>query len=183
MTRTKLACDHKRGVSGTKNRENGPVKRPIDKQKLLMSAGISLGLVLVILGAQSATTGRDAQNIPEAIERMSPGPGDQVLQQSQILVDFVDGYEASLTVDGIEIPTTRLDELSSEGNALQPGSQLNIPPTAIYDPGNYTISFLPQEGAPIETFSQGLHSVVVRYWKVIDGPEKARTFAWEFEAN
>ena len=159
------------------------MKRRIDKQKLLMSIGISLGLVLVIVGAQSATTGREAQNIPETIERMSPGPGDQVLQQSQILVDFVDGYEASLTIDGIEIPTTRLDQLTSEGNALSPGSQLNIPPTAIYDPGNYTISFLPQEGAPIETFGQGMHSVIVRYWKVVDGPEKARTFSWEFEAN
>jgi hypothetical protein len=24
---------------------------------------------------------------------------------------------------------------------------------------------------------------VVRYWKAVDGPTKARTFAWEFEAN
>jgi hypothetical protein len=159
------------------------VKRPIDKQKLLVSAGISLGLVLVILGGLSATTGRDAQNIPEAIEKISPGPGEQVLQQAQILVDFVEGYEASLTVDGIEIETTRLDELSSEGNTLSPGSQLNIPPTAIYDPGNFTISFQPQEGAPIERFGQGLHNVVVRYWKAVDGPTKSRTFAWEFEAN
>ena len=159
------------------------MKRPIDKQKLLMSSGISLGLVLIILGALNATTGRDAQNIPAAIERISPGPNEQVLQQAQILVDFVEGYEASLTVDGIEIPTTRLDELSSEGNTLSPGSQLNIPPTAIYDPGNYTISFQPQQGAPIERFGQGSHTVVVRYWKVVDGPTKARTFEWEFEAN
>jgi hypothetical protein len=25
--------------------------------------------------------------------------------------------------------------------------------------------------------------VVVRYWKAVDGPTKARTFEWEFEAN
>jgi hypothetical protein len=73
-----------------------------------MSAGISLGLVLVILGGLSATTGRDSQNIPEAIEKISPGPGEQVLQQAQILVDFVEGYEASLIVDGIDIETTDL---------------------------------------------------------------------------
>ena len=159
------------------------MKRPLDKQKLLMSTGISLGVILVILGGMSATTGREAQNIPDVIERISPGPGEQVLQQAQILVDFVVGYEASLTVDGIEIKTTRLDELSSEGNTVSPGSQLNIPPTAIYDPGNYTISFQPQRGAPIERFSQGQHNVVVRYWKAVDGPTKARTFAWEFVAN
>ena len=159
------------------------MKRRIDKQKLFFSAGISLGLVLVVLGAQSATTGREAQNIPDVIERMSPGPGDQVLQQAQIVVDFVDGYGAELTVNGIDIETTRLDELSSEGNTLSPGSQLNIPPTAIYDPGNFTISFQPQVGAPIERFSQGEHTVTVRYWKVVDGPTKARSFNWTFEAN
>lgn len=182
MTAPKLACDRNSGVSRDKNRKNGAVKRPLDKQKLLMSVGISLGLILVVLGAQSATTGRDSQNLPDVIERISPGPGDQVLQQSSIVVDFIDGYEASLTIDGIEIPTTRLDELTANNN-LEPGSQLDIPPTAIYDPGNYTISFLPQVGAPIERFGQGEHTVIVRYWKVLDGPGKSRTFTWDFEAN
>ncbi|MEY3505708.1 MAG: hypothetical protein RI898_461 [Actinomycetota bacterium] len=67
------------------------MKRRIDKQTLIVSAGVGLGLFLIITGLQSGTTGRDAQRLPAVIERMSPGPGDQVLQQSQILVDFIDG--------------------------------------------------------------------------------------------
>ena len=163
--------------------ENGPMKRRIDKQTLIVSAGVGIGLFLIITGLQAGSTGRDAQRIPAVIERMSPGPGDQVLQQSQILVDFIDGYEAELTVDGVDIPTTRLDELTGNGVAPRPGAQVEIPSTAIYDPGNYTISFLPQEGAPITTLTQGVHTAVVRYWKVEDGKNKARSFSWEFQAD
>jgi hypothetical protein len=160
------------------------VKRPINKQLLLVSVGVAFGLILIGMGLQSATTGREAQNIPAVIEDMRPGPGDQVVQQAQVSVDFVEGYEASLEIDGIALETTRLDELSAEGNSsLEPGAQVEIPPTAIYDPGNYIISFTPQEGAPIEVFTQGVHTATVTYWKIIDGKAKARSFTWEFEAN
>jgi len=149
-----------------------------------VSVGVAFGLILIGMGLQSATTGREAQNIPAVIEDMRPGPGDQVVQQAQVSVDFVEGYEASLEIDGIALETTRLDELSAEGNSsLEPGAQVEIPPTAIYDPGNYIISFTPQEGAPIEVFTQGVHTATVTYWKIIDGKAKARSFTWEFEAN
>ena len=151
---------------------------------LLVSVGVAFGLILIGMGLQSATTGREAQNIPAVIEDMRPGPGDQVVQQAQVSVDFVEGYEASLEIDGVALETTRLDELSAEGNSsLEPGAQVEIPPTAIYDPGNYIISFTPQEGAPIEVFTQGVHTATVTYWKIIDGKAKARSFTWEFEAN
>ena len=160
------------------------MKRPINKQLRLVSVGVACGLILIGMGLQSATTGREAQNIPAVIEDMRPGPGDQVVQQAQVSVDFVEGYEASLEIDGIALETTRLDELSAEGNSsLEPGAQVEIPPTAIYDPGNYIISFTPQEGAPIEVFTQGVHTATVTYWKIIDGKAKARSFTWEFEAN
>ena len=163
--------------------ENGRVKRRIDKQTLFVSVGVGIGLMMVILGFQSATTGRDSQRLPAAIERMSPGPGDQVVQQAQISVDFVEGYEAALTIDGIALATTRLDELSDPANVPKPGAQVELPPNAIYDPGNYIISFTPQEGAPIEVFTQGKHTATVRYWKTVDGEAKAKSFTWEFEAN
>ncbi len=157
------------------------MKRPIDKQILFVSAGVALGLVLVVMGLQSGSTGRAAQKIPAVIEEMSPGPGDQVVQQAQISVDFVAGYEASLVVDGFALETTRLDQLS-KGN-VQPGAQIDLPPTAIFDPGNYIISFTPQSGAPIEVFGQGKHKATVIYWKMTDGRAKAQSFTWEFEAN
>ena len=163
--------------------ENGTMKRPFNKETLIVSAGVGIGLFVIIMGFNSGATGRDAQRLPDVIERMTPGPGDQVLQQSQIFVDLVDGYNASLTIDGIALDTTRLDELSDNGATPKPGAQVEIPPTAIYDPGNNTIRFLPQEGAPITTLTQGTHTATVTYWKITEGPGKARSFTWEFDAN
>jgi len=151
--------------------------------KILISGVVGIGLAFIIFGFNAATTGRDAQQLPAAVERMSPGPGDQVPQQSQIVVDFVDGYDAILIVDNLELPKTRLDELTAQGNSLRPGSQVNIPPTAIYDPGNYVISFLPQPGAPFERWTQGEHVAEVVYWKIAEGRSTARSFRWTFEAN
>ena len=59
----------------------------------------------------------------------------------------------------------------------------DLPPTAIYDPGNFTISFLPQDGAAIEEFKQGDHRATVVYWKVTDDKSKSKSFTWEFAAN
>lgn len=159
------------------------MKRPIDKQLLMVSAGVAVGIVLIIGGLNSASTGRDALKLPPAIEAMSVSPGDQVLQQSQISVDFVDGYEASLTIDGIALQTTRLDELAGNGALPKPGEQVDIPPTAIFDPGNNIISYTPQQGAPIEAFTQGTHTAIVKYWKIVDGEAKARTYKWQFSAD
>ncbi|MEY2966062.1 MAG: hypothetical protein RLY50_112 [Actinomycetota bacterium] len=148
-----------------------------------MSVVIAAGLTLVVVGMSVATTGREAQRLPDAIEQISPGPGDTVLVQSQVFVDFIPGYAATLIIDGIELETTRLDQLSAGGQTPRPGAQVEIPPTAIYDPGNFTISYLPQEGGAIESFAQGPHRATVRYWKIEDGPTKERSFSWEFTTN
>lgn len=159
--------------------ENRSVKK-IDYKMLLISVGISAGLVLFVFGLRSGLTGRDATNLPQAIEQISPGQGDQVLQQSQIIVDFIEGYTATLTIDGIELPTTRLDELVATGKQITPGAQITLPPTAIFDVGNYIISYLPQPGAPIDKLTQGEHTGSVRYWLIKDGENSSRTYSWTF---
>jgi hypothetical protein len=159
--------------------ENRAVKK-IDFKLLTISIGISAGLVLFVLGARTGLTGRDATNLPDAIEQISPGQGDQVLQQSQIIVDFIEGYTATLTIDGIELPITRLDEVIATGKQIAPGAQINLPPTAVFDVGNYIISYLPQTGAPIEELSQGQHTGSVRYWMIKDGENASRTYSWTF---
>ena len=162
------------------SRENGAMRKRIDRSRLLASIGISFGLVLVVIGFRSGLSGEEAREFPAAIERMSPADGDRVLRQAQIIVDFVDGYEASLNIDGIELPVTRLDELSSSGAQPAPGAQVELPATAVFDPGNNVISFQPQSGALIETFAQGEHVATVRYWKILDGPAKSRMYQWRF---
>ena len=154
--------------------------RRVDQSRLLVSMGIALGIVLIVFGFASGITGDEARSFPAAIERMSPADGDRVLRQAQIIVDFTTGYEASLNIDGIELPVTRLDELSSTGAQPAPGAQVELPATAVFDPGNNVISFQPQPGALIESFTQGEHVATVRYWKILDGETKARTYQWRF---
>jgi len=162
--------------------DNGPVAVSTRWQVVLATVGLSAGLGMVIIGFDSGLTGRDAMNLPDAIEGISPADGQRVLRQSQVIVDFAEGWDSSLQIDGIDLPVTRLDELTSEGAAPQPGAQVELPPTAVFDPGNNTISFLPQNGAPIEAFTQGEHTATVQYWRT-DGTSKVRSYSWTFTTD
>lgn len=64
-----------------------------DAQRLFTSVAIAIGILFIIFGVRASRTGRDESGLPTAIERMSPANGDRVLRQSQIIVDFVEGYE------------------------------------------------------------------------------------------
>ena len=156
------------------------MRKRLDRSRLLVSVGISIGIVLIAFGFASGITGDEARKFPAAIERMSPADGDRVLRQSQVIIDFVVGYEATLSIDGIELPVTRLDELTTGGAQPAPGAQVELPATAVFDPGNNVLSFQPQVGALIESFSQGEHVATVRYWKILEGPAKSRTYQWRF---
>lgn len=162
------------------NGENRHMPGRIDRTRLAVSFGIALGLVLIVFGFRSGITGDEARQTPVAIERMSPADGDRVLRQAQIIIDFVDGYEATLNIDGIDLPVTRLDELSSSGAQPAPGAQVELPATAVFDPGNNVLSFQPQPRALIAEFTQGEHVAIVTYWEILAGREKSRTYQWRF---
>jgi hypothetical protein len=169
-----VASDESTEVSKTRRR-----RRP-NRELLLISAAAGVGLFLVIAGFLSATTGRDLLDYPEAIIDISPAPNDrQVLSQTEISVDLQDGYEAVIVLDGIEIPTSRLEDIA--GGLPEPGQQIDLPPTAIYDQGNSLIRFEPRDGAVIESYSVGRHQVTVIFWKIEDGRNTARSYSWSFE--
>ena len=99
--------------------------KKFDLKLLLASTGIALGLVIMVMGLRTGLTGRDASGLPDAIENISPGNNERVLRQSQIIVDFIEGYQATMYIDDIELPTTRLDELTSNGVQPKPGAQID----------------------------------------------------------
>ena len=159
--------------------DTSPKRRP-RRELLLVSAGLGIGLTFVAYGLLSATTGRDSLGYPDAVVDISPAPNDrQVLSQTEISVDLADGYEATLTLDGVDLPTTRLEDVA--GVLAKPGQQIELPPTAIYDQGNSLIRFEPTEGAPIEKYSVGEHQVTVVFWKIDEGRGTARSYSWTFE--
>lgn len=158
-------------------------RRSFDRGLFFASFVIALGVVAIIFGLVSAETGQDGIDRPEAIESVQPVENAvQVLQQDQIIVDLLPGYEARLVVDGIEIPTTVIGQSDVDPNVqAAPGQQVDAPTTAVFDPGNAVISFQPVEGAPVETFVEGTHDVTVFFWKIEDGPDQALAYTWSFE--
>jgi hypothetical protein len=157
-------------------------KRRLDRGLLMASLAIAIGAILVIFALTSARTGDDGIDRPEAIESVQPVENAvQVLQQERVVVDLQSGYEARLVIDGIELPTTVIGQSDVDPfEQAAPGEQVDLPTTAVFDPGSNVISFQPVEGALIESFSEGLHEVQVIFWKIEDGPEQALSYRWEF---
>lgn len=160
-------------------------RRPLDIKLLLASMGIAIGLAAVVLGLLSSVTGTAQQNLPATIESIEPvSNATQVPQQTRVFVDLQTGHEGVLIIDGVELPVVSLDDVGKTPPGLGEGGgdQIEIPAGAIFEPGNATLTFEPGTSQPIESFSTGVHTVTVRYWRIEDGPTRFRTFNWTFYA-
>jgi hypothetical protein len=158
----------------------GPrTRKRVDRKLMVASFVIAVGLVLIGWALLRAVTGDEAADLPAAVEEVTPPPSAiQVPQQSQVIADLLAGYEGRLVIDGIQLPTVRLDELGSVD--IEPGEQIDVPPGALFEPGNATLTYTPAEDAPIESFAPGTHTVTVIYWLAEQGPGRARSFSWSF---
>jgi hypothetical protein len=160
-------------------RRRPPWYRRLDPKLLLASAGIAIGLVLIGFALTTAQTGNEAAHLPAAVEELTPVfDAMQVPQQATVIADLADGYEGRLIVDGVELPTIRQDQI---GNIdVKPGEQVSIPPGAIYEPGNATLTFTPGDDQAVHNFDAGRHTVTVIYWRILEGPGAARSYTWSF---
>lgn len=159
--------------------QNGQVRIHFRRPQLpvlFASLGIAICLVAIGVGVSIAVTGTDRYGLPEAIENIDPVRGaPQVPQQTEVFVDLLPGYEGVLVIDGLELQTVNLDDLQA-----QPGREVVLPPTTIYEKGNATLTFNPSENSEISEFSQGEHLVRVIYWKSTEGRSRARSYSWTF---
>jgi hypothetical protein len=158
-------------------------RRRVDRGLFAASVVIAAGLMLIIWGFAVAITGDEGIDRPEAIESVQPVENAvQVLQQDRVAVDFAPGYVGRLIIDGVELPTTVIGQTDVDpGAQAQPGQQIELPTTAVFDPGNAVLTFQPTSGAPIETLEQGTREATVIYWKTAEGPDQARSYTWTFE--
>jgi hypothetical protein len=151
----------------------------LDKKLLVASLLIAIGLVLIGFAVSRGVTGNEAAHLPAAVEEITPSfEAIQVPQQTTVIADLAAGYEGRLVIDGVALPTIRADEVGSQD--VQPGEQVEIPPGVRFEPGNATLSFTPGKGQAIENFDAGRHTVVVIYWKTIEGERAARSYTWSF---
>ena len=145
--------------------------------RVAASMAIAVGLVLVFLGVNTAITGKDAQKLPGQIESILPvRSAIQVQSQEPVVVDLVEGFTGELRLNGVAIETVNLASLSAPA-----GQSVKLPKVTIFEPGNYTLTFSPTDGAPVEEYNSGVNTVTLTYWKIVDGPRTARTFTWQFD--
>ena len=161
-----------------------PARRPFDWKLLVASLGVAVGIVLVVIGFRSSVSGREQQRLPDVIESIDPISGaTQVPQQTRVFVDLQVGYEAELNIDGIDLDVIDLDEvgkLPDPAAGDQQGDQITLPPGAVFERGNVTLTFVPGEGQPVEAFATGQHTATVTYWKTSEGRGKALRYVWTF---
>lgn len=155
-------------------------RRKIDKQLVVVSLVVAIGLVLVARGLAVGITGDERSDFPDEIEEVDPVPeAVQVLSQTRVFVDLEFGYTGVLVIDDTELPTVDVGELAQDQN-LQPGQQIDLPPETIYEPGNATLTFIPSDDALITEFDSGQHRAQVIYWKIDEGRQRPRSYSWTF---
>jgi hypothetical protein len=159
------------------------MKRPhLDTQQrrlLVCSFVIAAGLTMVILGFQASVTGRKALALPATIEDIDPVRGAvRVPAQTEVFVDLLPGYTGVLVIDGVELETVDRSELGAADQV--PGQQVSLPAKTIYEKGNATLTFVPAEGAAIESFTQGTHTATVIFWKVLESRQRSQSYTWTF---
>jgi hypothetical protein len=153
-------------------------RRPARLKLLVCSFIIAAGVMLAAMGVVRGVTGRAAEKLPALVENVEPIPdATNVPKQSRIFVDLAAGYTGVLIVDGVELKTVTQADLQS---GVPNGQQVGIALTTVYEEGNATLTFLPVKGAPIESLTEGQHTVAVVYWKLIESRNEARSFQWSF---
>jgi len=140
---------------------------------LLLAAAGSL----VIAAGSAEDTGKGGA-LDSAIVSYTPDPGGRVLRQSQVGVELEPGYDGRLTINGVAIPEEQMV------GAIVPGSeawerltpeQQRLGPR----PNNKNlVMFQPGEGKAITEYDTGAVDVSVRFWKLDEGPDSARTVSY-----
>lgn len=135
----------------------------------LFTAGIGIFVALAFIGG-----GGGGCTLPDGIEEVFPDCNTSVLGQTQVGVRVSEGYRAELTLNGEPIP---LDQVTSGGQiATNASGEQNNPAGA----AQTAFLFLPPTDG--EFALQPRNAMTVRFWRLLDGEQDARSYTWFFDA-
>lgn len=154
-----------------------PLPQPLFSwRRLVVVAALALAALCLVVAARSGGDQADsASGATSAIVSYQPVPGGRVLRQSEIGVVLEDGWDGRLTINGVAIPE---DEMVG---AIDPNSDEYLSlPEELRDQGprpnnKNVVMFQPGPGQAITEYDTGTVEVTVRYWRIADGAETART--------
>ena len=136
------------------------------RYRLAVVAAITVAIAALVLGVQATSTdGEDTVLVngrPDVVEHLTPRNGAESLRQSEIGIDLAGGYEASLALNGTEIPADEL-RLVPEQNQVW---------------------FAPGEGKVFRSLPSGSACATATIWRSADGPGvNDTTVTWCFDVT
>ncbi|HEU5152761.1 MAG TPA: hypothetical protein VFU19_19885 [Iamia sp.] len=148
-----------------------PLPQPLfSLRRLVIVAVLAVAvLCLYVAGRSGGDTDPAATGATTAIESYQPSPGGRVLRQSEVGVVLKSGYDGRISIDGIAIPEEQMVGAIDESNP-------EYDPETGPRPNNKTVvKYQPGPGKAVTEYATGAVEVTIRYWRIADGPDAART--------
>ncbi|MCY3576068.1 MAG: hypothetical protein OXH53_02025 [bacterium] len=132
-------------------------------RRVLLGLAALMGAVAILLALLLADTDNNDVTVTgnAAVDELIPPRSAEVLSQETVGIDLAAGYEARLTINGVDIPPEQVRHLPN----------LN----------RYT--FRPDQGKVIERLRAEQNCALVAYWRHEVGPAEADTISWCFTAS
>jgi hypothetical protein len=140
---------------------DGRVRHTAGVPRIVKFGVIPFLLLVAAGGVASLVLGGGDGGSPEAqvIERLIPGEQEQVLRQAEVGIDLLTGWDATLAIEGVEIPDGQLDRIEDLGQ----------------------VRFLPGPGKVFETLPEQPNvCATATYWQRATGPDQSFTRTWCF---
>lgn len=156
-----------------------PLPQPLfTLRRLVIVLLLGLAVGALVMAARSAGDTGSGGDLDSAILAYTPDPGGRVLRQSQVGVSLDEGYDGRLTINGVSIPEEQMVGAIVPGSEawerLSPEQQEQGP-----RPNNKNlVMFQPGEGKAISEYDTGAVEISVRFWKLSEGPDAARTVSY-----
>ncbi len=132
-------------------------------RRVLLGLAALAGAVAIVLALLLADTDNNDVTVTgnAAVDELIPPRSAEVLAQETVGIDLAPGYDAQLTINGVDIPPDQLRHL----------------------PNLNRFTFRPDQGKVIERLQAEQNCALVAYWRQEVGPAEADTISWCFTAS
>lgn len=132
-------------------------------RRVLLGLAALAGAVAIVLALLLADTDNNDVTVTgnAAVDELIPPRSAEVLAQETVGIDLAPGYDAQLTINGVDIPPDQLRHL----------------------PNLNRFTFRPDQGKVIERLQAEQNCALVTYWRQEVGPAEADTISWCFTAS
>ncbi len=155
-----------------------PPPQPLFSVRRLAILVVLAAAVVALVVAARSGGGSVGEGDDVAIVAYDPQPGGQVARQAPVGVELEQGYDGRLTINGVAIPEEQMVGAIAPGTEAYANlseEQRRLGPR----PNNKNVvKYQPGPGKAVTKYDTGAVQIGVRFWKVAQGPDDARTITY-----